>query len=218
MIFGGDFNDTVRGFGGNDTIDGGDGADILDGGLGFDTLDYSRSDSAISVNLSTGIGSQGESAGDAISGFERVFGSGLSDNLGDAHANFLNGGEGSDEIKGESGRDRLRGGAGNDTMEGGNGDDIIRGGLGTDYLDGGSGIDTVYGGQGGDVFFLGTGSESAFGGVGTDIALFTGSVSEYSVFDREDGVWAVTRLDTGAIHTLSGIEIFQFSDGTLFSF
>lgn len=219
IIFGGNFSDTIRGFGGNDRIDGGDGADILDGGLGFDTLDYSRSATAISVSLLTGTGSQGESAGDAISGFERVFGSGFGDNLvGDAHANFLNGGEGSDEMKGESGRDRLRGGAGNDTMEGGSGDDIIRGGLGTDYLDGGAGSDTLHGGQGGDVFVLGTGSESAFGGIGTDIALFTGSASEYSVSNREGGVWAVTRLDTGTIHTLTGIEIFQFSDDTMFSF
>ena len=53
-LFGGDGNDSLYGGGGDDRLSGDEGADLLDGGAGIDTADYSRSFTAISIDLSTG--------------------------------------------------------------------------------------------------------------------------------------------------------------------
>ncbi len=126
LIFGYGGRDSINGGLGNDTIIGGPGQDTLDGGPGIDTADYSTSTSAVTVNLTTGIGSGGDAQGDVLSNFENLTGSNYNDSLtGDAGANVL------------------IGNAGNDTLRGGAGDDTLIGGPGADLLDGGTGIDSA---------------------------------------------------------------------------
>ena len=93
------FNDSLTGDGGNNRIDGGAGGDTLAGGGGRDTLDYSRSDAAVSVDLSGNSASGGHAAGDSISGFEDVIGSG--------HHDTLAGGAGGSRLTGGAGNDRF---------------------------------------------------------------------------------------------------------------
>ena len=96
-ISGSNFNDFLRGNSaanilsggiGDDILRGAGGADILIGGDGTDTADYSTSAAAVTVNLSTGVNSGGDAAGDTLSSIENVTGSAGSDNLtGNSGAN-----------------------------------------------------------------------------------------------------------------------------------
>lgn len=139
QLFGGRGNDTIWGDEvvfdktGNDLISGGTGNDELTPGLGFDTVlggagidvvNYTLSDTAVRVNLKTGIAS-GQGA-DRISGVENVFGSAFADRItGDDGANFLAGNQGNDILNGGLGDDILIGFAGDDRMIGGPGIDLI---------------------------------------------------------------------------------------------
>ncbi len=182
-IYGGAGNDKLYGGDGNDILAGGAGADVISGGAGTDTADYSGSSAAVTVNLSTGVVSGGDAAGDSISSIENVTGSIYNDNLtGDGNANVLSGGDGMDTLTGGGGDDTLVGGAGvdtlygddgNDRLEGGSGNDTIWGGIGNDSIEGGSGDDTVYGEDGDDTIVAGGGNDIVQGGNGNDI--ITGS-------------------------------------------
>ncbi len=112
----GDINsNTLDGGDGNDTIKGGAGADVLIGGIGTDTLSYAGSAAGVTVNLATSFVSDGDAAGDVISGFEAVIGSGSADILtGDSAANRLTGSAGNDTLDGDVGADTMIGGTGND--------------------------------------------------------------------------------------------------------
>ncbi|MEM7225361.1 MAG: cadherin-like domain-containing protein, partial [Pseudomonadota bacterium] len=122
LLAGGDGDDTLLGFASSD---------ILDGGAGFDTADYSG-DAAqggangVTVNLSTGIATDGFGDMDALISIEAVVGTQFIDTLiGDANDN------------------RLSGESGDDILDGGAGDDRLTGGLGVDVIDGGADIDTA---------------------------------------------------------------------------
>lgn len=123
-LTGGSANDTLRGGAGNDSFEGGVGADVIAGGDGIDIAYYGRSGAAVTVNLTTGIGSGGIAEGDRLSGIENVQGS----NHGDI-------------LIGNSAANRLEGVGGNDTLSGGKGDDTLVGGSGSDLLIGGAGAD-----------------------------------------------------------------------------
>ena len=141
-------DDKLYGMTGSDTLKGGAGADELDGGVGVDTASY-VSDfvddpvTGVSVNLTTGVGSNGLAAGDTLTSIENVIGTPFADGLtGNFEANVLTGGNGGDTLKG---------GAGDDTLDGGSGDDFLWGGSGADTLNGGADTDTliyVFGGGG----------------------------------------------------------------------
>ena len=119
-------NDTIDGLAGNDTIEGGTGADSMDGGLGLDTLSYEHSSAGVTINLGTRSVSGGDADGDAIAGFEHLFGSVDTDDLtGDDSSNSLSGLSGNDTLAGGLGNDTLDGGLGSDQMEGGLGDDLF---------------------------------------------------------------------------------------------
>ena len=155
-VLAGAANDTVFGEAGNDLIDGGAGNDLLDGGAGDDTfiggagndsfrgdtgldiIDYSKSGSALNIDLSTGQLSGGDATGDQIiSGIDGIIGSAYNDSLvgfdhegtdpSDTYTNVLKGMGGNDTILGKGGDDSLYGGAGNDNIEGGAGNDYIEG-------------------------------------------------------------------------------------------
>lgn len=116
--------DTLEGQVGDDLLVGGAGADVLDGGAGNDTASFRDATGAVTANLATGLGTQGESNGDTYVGIENLIGGGFNDRL-----------------TGDGGANRLEGAAGNDTLVGGGGDDTILGGAGRDSLTGGTGAD-----------------------------------------------------------------------------
>jgi Ca2+-binding RTX toxin-like protein len=105
---------SLAGAGGDDTFYASGGQDTLNGGEGFDTVDYSDSAVGVTVNLTSGYGT------DILVSIEQVFGS--------QHDDVLVAGAGYSELYGDYGDDHLFA-AGN----GANGD----------WLDGGEGIDTA---------------------------------------------------------------------------
>ena len=119
---------------GNDSMSGGAGADTLDGNTGTaDILDYSASAAGVTVDIATNIVSGGDAAGDVITGFEYVSGSGFED--------FITGNTSNNQLSGGASNDVLYGGAGVDSLYGGDGNDFLSGGAGNDVLDGGAGSD-----------------------------------------------------------------------------
>ncbi|MEE1656933.1 calcium-binding protein [Microvirga sp. CF3062] len=108
--------DFLEGLAGNDTLLGSPGADILSGGDGYDTVSYETSAAAVSINLATSIGQNGDADSDTYVDIECVIGSIYNDNLtGDHKANYLAGGAGNDVLIGRQGIDTLDGGVGDDS-------------------------------------------------------------------------------------------------------
>ncbi|MEZ5756074.1 MAG: calcium-binding protein [Paracoccaceae bacterium] len=141
---GGTGNDTLLGGDGNDMLRGGQGADSMDGGAGQNRTTYDDSDTAVNVNLATGVNTGGHAEGDILLNIQEVTGSRFGDALtGGALADIFYGGAGADTIDGGRGADRLFGGAGDDLLTGGDGNDFLMGGLGADTIDGGRGVDTL---------------------------------------------------------------------------
>jgi Ca2+-binding RTX toxin-like protein len=101
---GSNFNDTLIGDNNNNSLRGAQGADVLNGGGGNDTADYNGAGGAVTVNLSTGVGSGSDAQGDTYISIERVRGSAHNDTLiGDSNNNFLEGGAGADTLNGGGG-------------------------------------------------------------------------------------------------------------------
>jgi Ca2+-binding RTX toxin-like protein len=170
FLIGNNDDDTLNGGVGDDTLSGGVGADVLDGGDGEDTANYEESDSGVTINLSTGIGTHGEAEGDTLTAIEHVDGSNFDDQIsGNDSSNFLNGFSGADTLNGGDGDDSISGGSDNDDLQGGLGDDSLDGEDGDDSLSGGSGNDTIEGGAGDDVAYGGFGVDSIMGGDGDDL-------------------------------------------------
>jgi len=120
-VFGGKGNDTLTGDGlanrldGNDNKDlltGGGGADTLDGGAGVDTASYRDKGVTVSVTLNgatTATVTVGGVAEDTVRNIENVWGGTGNDDLrGDANANLLSGGGGSDVLFGNAGADTFQ--------------------------------------------------------------------------------------------------------------
>jgi Ca2+-binding RTX toxin-like protein len=70
IVKGGSGNDTLVGGNGDDLLEGGAGADVVVGGGGSDTVSYLSSALPVGVDLTTGLGSGGDAAGDTLSGIE----------------------------------------------------------------------------------------------------------------------------------------------------
>jgi len=206
-LSGGAGADTLSGGNGADTLVGGAGADALSGGAGTDVVDYSQSGSAVTVDLSTGLGSGGDAAGDTLAGVENVVGTGGGDALtGDSGANALYGADGADTLVGGGGADTLSGGNGDDTLVGGAGADALSGGAGTDTLDysqSGSAVTvdlSTGGGSGGDAAGdTVSGIENLIGSSGGDVLTGDGGAN---VLYGADG--ADTLVGGGGADTLSG--------------
>lgn len=197
-LHGSAFNDILVGDGNANILHGGAGADAMDGEGGIDWLSYAGS-TAVTVNLTTGLGARGHATGDTFFDIENVTGSSYSDQIyGSAAANHLKG-EGS-----------------NDTIQGRGGNDILDGGAGFDRLNGGSGADTF-------VFANDWGSD-----VIQDFSVTSGDVMliDTSVFANFAAVMANT-ADNGLGHavitngsvsiTLTGVSKAQLTAGD-FSF
>lgn len=174
-LIGGSGADTLTGDKNANVIEGGAGADTLTGGLGIDTVSYEHSAAPVFIDLSKqdGVTAQsatishgpnltdanGDAAGDVLSGFETVIGSGGNDWLfiGTDTQSTL-----AATLIGGDGNDYLQGAKGKDTLLGGNGDDEIFIGVAhTGNNPAGSGGDTVDGGDGEDIVTFNTGQEIA---------------------------------------------------------
>lgn len=125
---------------GNDTFFSEGQANSFNGGPGLDTIDYrirsesrTRSDEAITVDLSQNQALTGPIKIEALFNIENVTGTLLGD--------FLSGDEGPNVLKGLDGDDDLSGAGGNDTLIGGPGIDFIAGDGGNDKLTGNAGND-----------------------------------------------------------------------------
>ena len=179
-LTGGSGADTLTAGTGDDTVQGGAGADSLSGGDGTDWLDYSGSSAGVTVDLSTNSASGGDAAGDTISGFENLTGSGFDDTLTLSNtAGQVNAGDGADSVQGGTGNDTLFGEGGNDTLVGNDGADSLNGGAGADSLSGGTGSDTLNGGDG---------SDTLTGGTGADTFIADGTADLITDFDTTTGI------------------------------
>ena len=135
------FNDTLTGSdsGVFESFEGRAGNDTIDGKGGTDRISYGTSPTGVTVNMVTGVASDGWGGTDNFSNIENVWASEFSDTItGNANNNDLDGRAGDDTLMGGDGEDNLIGGAGNDTLIGGDGEDILNGGAGNDILDGGT--------------------------------------------------------------------------------
>lgn len=170
VIAGSDAADTIRGLAGDDDLSGeagddiligGAGADVIDGGLGFDLASYADAVSGVTIDLITGISSDG----DSLVSVEALVGSGFDD--------ILTGADGGSYLGGGAGDDTLFGGVGQDSFEGGDGDDTVRAAAGNDTIYGNDGDDDLSGGDGDDLLIGGAGADILNGGNGYDIASYT---------------------------------------------
>ncbi|MDP1601753.1 MAG: VCBS domain-containing protein [Legionella sp.] len=104
ILTGGAGNDTLSGVAGTNTFILGLGSDTVFGGTGLDTVSYQDSVTAVTVNLTTGT----SSFGDTFNSVENIRGSALSDSLsGNASNNIIEGGAGADALFGGGGVDTL---------------------------------------------------------------------------------------------------------------
>ncbi|UKJ76024.1 calcium-binding protein [Azospirillum brasilense] len=215
-VIGSAFGDRLTGNGGGNRLDGGAGDDTLAGGAGPDTLvggegtdtaDYSASAVAVTVNLTTGLGSGGNAQGDRLSGIENLLGSDGNDRLtGDSGGNRIDGRAGNDTLAGLGGADTLIGGAGTDTADysastaavtvdlatgtglGGDAEGDVLAGLENvtgssrnDRLTGDGGANRLDGAAGDDTLIGGAGADTLVGGAGTDTADYTASGAAVTV-------------------------------------
>lgn len=166
VLYGYAGNDQIQAGDGDDVLRGGEGADVLAGGAGYDHLEYVDSDAAVTIDLSTGVGTGGHAEGDTFSGIEAVTGSAYADTLtGSVNVDYLAGDAGNDTISGGAGDDVLLGGAGDDALNGDDDDDTLTGGLGADDHNGGAGFDTAD-------------FEKASAGISIDLLLGVGTTGE----------------------------------------
>ncbi|MEA5504711.1 calcium-binding protein [Halotia wernerae UHCC 0503] len=100
--------DTLYGDEGDDYLVGGAGADVIYGGVGFDVASYQDATQGVTVDLAGDENYGTASDGDRLYSIEDLVGSSFDDKLsGDAYANIIDGGMGSDNIDGRDGRDTV---------------------------------------------------------------------------------------------------------------
>ncbi|MGL4490156.1 MAG: M10 family metallopeptidase C-terminal domain-containing protein [Rhizobiaceae bacterium] len=191
QLTGNDGNNILDGWDGDDLLKGGGGADELNGGNGVDTIDYVISGTGVYVDLASGVGADGDAAGDTYSSIENVNGSGYVDTLfGGSANNLLYGNGGNDTIYGEDGADNLYGGSGADLLYGGNDanidfaryDDQDHGNL-TIRLDA-SNLNT--GSAAGDTY---DGIEGLVGGIGNDTISGNGAANQLFGLNGNDLIY-----------------------------
>ncbi|MDX0789209.1 calcium-binding protein [Sinorhizobium medicae] len=138
------FSDTINGSSLSETFMGLGGRDKINGGAGVDTIRYDRDfqlggTKGVTVNLTTGVATDGFGSQDTVSGIENVRGTNFKDTItGNFASNFLRAFAGADTLNGLGGADTMRGGAGDDTYYVDNTGDIV-----DESLDSGAGVDMV---------------------------------------------------------------------------
>jgi serralysin len=88
------------------------------------------------------------------------------------------------------------------------------GGAGADALVGNAYANVLNGGGGNDTLNGGLGNDTLIGGTGTDTAIFAGALSAYAIsYNATTGTFTLVSAAEGT-DTVTGVESFQFSDGT----
>jgi Ca2+-binding RTX toxin-like protein len=140
------FADTINGSALNESFIGMGGRDRIDGKGGIDEIRYDRDDrrggmDGVTVNLTTGVATDGFGKQDTLINIENVRGTLKADSLtGSSVANRLRGFDGNDFLDGRGGADDMWGGRGNDTYVVDNAGDRVNEDPGTDSA---NGTDTV---------------------------------------------------------------------------
>jgi hypothetical protein len=215
----------LNGNGGNDKLIGGLGSDQMNGGADTDTVSYERSTAGVIVNLTSKSGSGGHAQGDKYDSIENITGSNFNDTLiGDAHANALRGGGGTDTVDYSSATTGgvsvdLASGLGSggeaqgdtyvgvenaigtnfaDVLYGSGVANVLNGGGGNDILDGRGGADIMYGGAGDDTYHVdGADTVSEADGSGYDTVVTGASFSLGADFEALTGIGAGALALTG---------------------
>ena len=95
------------------------------------------------------------------------------------------------------------------------------GGSGNDTLIGNAIANNLNGGDGNDTLIGGAGNDTIVGGSGTDVAVFSGAHTSYLIsYNSATQTFTLTDERNGSpdgIDTVTGVENFQFSDGTFAS-
>ncbi|RBJ77835.1 calcium-binding protein, partial [Pseudomonas sp. MWU12-2534b] len=172
--------EAIRGSNLNDIFYGGTSAMGLDGAAGQDLVSYELSDSAVTIDLSSGVNT-GDAQGDTYTNIEIFQGSNFNDTLsGSRLSDILIGGKGADLIDGREGQDSVwyvtsttgvtinlqtnvnqGGDAEGDVLRniervvGSHYNDSLTGDASVNYLEGGLGDDVLYGGDGNDYLYGG---------------------------------------------------------------
>ncbi|MDX0444347.1 calcium-binding protein [Sinorhizobium medicae] len=168
------FSDSMMGSSVDETFFGFGGRDNINGGAGIDTVRYDRdfqrgATKGVSIDLSTGIATDGFGSRDTLTSIENIRATEFKDTIvGSSAANFLRTFAGNDSINGGGGSDNMRGGIGNDTYFVDNTGDIV-----DEAADSGAGTDTV---QSTVSFNLGN-TAVAKGGVENLVLLGTGNIN-----------------------------------------
>ena len=223
VINGGAGEDTLLGGNSNETFIGGAGGDVISGGGGFDYVSFAGG-SGVTLSLTDPSLNIGDALGDQYDGIEGLIGSSANDVLvGDAFANVLNGGPGSDFLQGLGGNDTYFVDNSSDTVREatGGGTDNVRTSASftldaTDAvevlqtrnaaaitainLSGNQFANTIIGNAGSNVIDGSLGHDKLFGGGGNDFFEFKNSLSTATNLDRilDYNVAADTiRLKTG---------------------
>ncbi|WP_323690456.1 calcium-binding protein [Rhizobium sp. AN95] len=152
---------------------------------------------------------------------------------GDGDDVLLSGGGLGDVLDGGSGNDRLLGDDSEDWLSGGTGDDVLRGFAGNDILEGGAGRDILIGGDGADryVYRVDSGVDviSDSGVTGNDVIVFGNGIIPSDLIIHRSAVGddlmirinsnqsALLVITGGFLTDFSGIERFEFADGTVWS-
>jgi Ca2+-binding RTX toxin-like protein len=222
FLRGEDGSDSLWAQGGDDFIFGGAGADTIDGGAGFDAASYETATSGVRASLQDTSTNTGDAAGDVYGNIEALYGSKFGDSLTGFTfvTNFLRGLEGDDTLTGGITNDILIGDAGADQLNGGGGTDIasyllstsgvaafmVTSGSNTgdaagDTFNGienlvGSNFNDQLGGDMGANSLLGqSGNDSLFGGGGDDV--LTGGLGA-DLLDGQDGIDTVAYDNSAA--------------------
>ncbi|CCQ74846.1 Ig-like domain-containing protein [Magnetospira sp. QH-2] len=229
-----------------DILSGGAGNDILNGRAGnWDQVYYSDDGGiGVSVNLATGIAIDEFGGTDSLSNFEVIGGTSYDDTLtGDSNNNLIYAYQGTDIVDGGGGIDTIdyqwddtpggvsidlengfaidAGGA-TDTLisiesaVGSQDDDSLTGNSDNNQLQGKGGDDDLQGNAGDDILKGGAGNDTLDGGTGFDTAVFSGSVSDYSVWADDQGIYHVTdTVGSDGVDIVTGVEQFQFGLDTM---
>lgn len=246
-VYAGAGADLVHGEAGDDTLRGEDGDDVLHadestlgnttifGGNGADTI-YNATNGG--GNVTTGVGSSGETdeSTNVVFGYDGpagrtsfyngalgrdVFHLGSTDDNvsagpGDdvietgAGRNVVSGGGGDDTVTGGVDQDSIHGNLGDDTIDGGAGDDGVYGDDGDDRLDGGPGDDAVWGYDGNDLLVGGDHADDLQGNAGDDTVSYADRTTAVTI--REDGNWTEGGVEDVSIDPGSPNERDRISD------
>lgn len=126
----------------------------------------------------------------------------------------LVGGKGDNSASGDAGAQWIVLGPGSDIIHGGGGNDTVGSEGGDDQVYGDAGDDIVFGGAGNDLLSGGSGSDRLNGGTGFDVALQEGKRTDYSLTLEAGGI-KLTHIASGVSDWLVDVEQVRFETGPI---